>query len=213
MGRRRLGKNVDQMSKYKFHPPYAYKLGSEPFVFWNKGFTEEECDKIVEFGKQKQLSSATINVNTTDTAWRRSAINWISEKEQPWLYSKLEYIIQQLNGQYYNFDLWGFHEDLQFTIYKEENAGFYDWHVDSFSSVINNIDQRLPRKLSVVVQLSDPEDYEGGTLCVNSGRIQSAPKAKGTVIAFPSYMLHKVNPVTKGRRYSLVMWVCGPHFR
>lgn len=201
------------MSKYKFGPPYAYKLNSEPWVMWRGALDPKECRDVIATGQTKEMKDATIRVSDTDSDYRRSKVSWLKQDDIPWLYEKLEFISQQLNGQFFGFDLWGFDEDIQYTEYHAEDEGFYDWHQDHFTSIENGIDLRRPRKLSLTIQLSDPRDYEGGELLINNGRVQETPKGQGTAIAFPSWQVHKVNPVTKGTRRSLVVWICGPHFR
>ena len=101
-------------------------------------------------------------------------------------------------------------ENLQFTMYDESFGGRYDWHVDHGGH------QSGGRKLSVVVQLSDPLTYEGGELQFGQAtddKIEVADKNKGCVVLFPSYMRHRATEVTKGTRYSLVTWITGPPFR
>jgi PKHD-type hydroxylase len=103
----------------------------------------------------------------------------------------------------WNFNLSHFKEDLQLGQYIE-GEGHYDWHMDVGENAST-------RKLSVSIQLSDPEEYEGGELnfFINRNEIK-APKTKGTVVIFPSFFMHKVSMVTKGVRKSLVIWVHGP---
>ena len=201
------------MSAYRFGPAYAYNLCANPWVQWVQALTPDECKQVIEAGEGKITKRASIRTRDNDESYRRSNISWLGENDVPWLYEKLEYIAQQLNGQFYQFDLSGFDEDFQYTVYNSEDEGFYDWHCDSFSSVENNIDLRRPRKFSLTIQLDKPEDYEGGDLLINPGREQTAPKGLGTCVAFPSFMLHKVTPVTKGIRRSLVVWITGPQFR
>ena len=90
----------------------------------------------------------------------------------------------------------------------EADGGHYDWHMDT------GPDQFSRRKISITVQLSDPSEYEGGDLQlkINSGH-QNTPKGFGTVVIFPSYLLHRVTPVTGGLRKSLVLWITGPAFK
>jgi PKHD-type hydroxylase len=180
---------------------------------WRGALDPKECRDVIATGQTKEMKDATIRVSDTDSDYRRSKVSWLKQDDIPWLYEKLEFIAQQLNGQFFGFDLWGFDEDIQYTEYHAEDEGFYDWHQDHFTSIENNIDLRRPRKLSLTIQLSDAKDYEGGELLINNGRIQETPKGQGTAIAFPSWQVHKVNPVTKGTRRSLVVWICGPHFR
>ena len=107
----------------------------------------------------------------------------------------------------WNFDVWGYHDDFQYTKYYGGDQGHYDWHMDLGPNMSN-------RKLSCVIQLSDPSDYEGGELEFNLGyTILSVPKGKGVITFFPSFLLHRVTPVTKGTRISLVTWLCGANLR
>ena len=92
---------------------------------------------------------------------------------------------------------------IQYSVYTEQEQGYYDWHVD--------MGPHHARKLSLVCHLSDPSEYEGGELQINSsGRIIDTEKGIGNVIIFPSYLLHRVTPVTRGVRKTLVLWVKGP---
>lgn len=204
------------MSYYRFTPAYSYERGEHPFVTWQNGFSNEEVDQIIEMGESLPMIEATVGHGDNNDKIRRSHTSWITESNCPWLYERLGYIVQQLNGQFYDYDLWGFHEDMQFTTYTSKDKGFYDWHLDSMGPTIdeNNVDKRLPRKFSLTMQLSDPEEYKGGNLLIKSGQKPTvAPKAKGQIVAFPSFMLHKVTPVTEGTRKSLVVWVTGPAFK
>lgn len=99
-----------------------------------------------------------------------------------------------------------FHEELQLAKYSDR--GFFDWHLDFGAGEIS------ARKLSMTIQLSDPNDYEGGDLrfMINK-EIVNAPKEKGTIIIFPSFIMHRVTPITKGTRQSIVGWVSGPPYR
>jgi len=106
----------------------------------------------------------------------------------------------------WNFDIWGYQDLLQYTKYYG-NGGHYDWHADLGPGISN-------RKLSCVLQLSTPEEYEGGELQMNpGGDIMSVPKGLGTICFFPSFLLHRVTPLTSGTRKSLVTWLCGANLR
>lgn len=101
--------------------------------------------------------------------------------------------------------------EIQYAEYLGEVGGKYDWHID----VDWTKDEPLDRKLSLTVQLSSPDDYEGGEFDF-SGAGESLPdwyKEKGTVLVFPSYIAHRVRPVTSGVRRSLVAWFEGPRWR
>ena len=126
-----------------------------------------------------------------------------------WLYEKLMYMTLEANSDYWKFDLSHWKDAIQYTEYNGEEAGGYDWHIDVGPHPLNH------RKISITVQLSDPIDYEGGDLEIWTGGKEpmKAPKEKGAVVMFPSYLLHRITPVTKGVRKSLVLWVGGTTFR
>lgn len=185
---------------------------AENYAFWNDGFSESEIYKIRELGEKRMAENAMAMVGGGQVIEeiRRSKISWlVCDNETCWLYDRLAYIARQLNGQYFQFDLSGFVEDLQYTIYDESYKGHYDYHIDAgFHS------GRSPRKLSMVVQLSSPDEYEGGDLEFLLGKNPDiATKKLGMLYAFPSYVLHRVTPVTKGTRRTLVVWLAGPRFR
>ena len=139
------------------------------------------------------------------------------------IYREVQPFIHQANRlANWNFD-WNFSESCQFTKYKLNQ--FYDWHADSWDSPYNNPDNPDThgkiRKLSVTCSLSSPEDYEGGELEFQF-RNQDDPTVtrkcteilpRGSVVVFPSFVWHRVRPVTKGTRYSLVIWNLGYPFK
>jgi len=181
------------------------------WAYYNGVFTPEECKKIIEYGKSlKQIDAKVGGGNhkeEVDPNIRITTISWIEpQPEINWMYRKLVDATLGLNKEYFNFQLNGFFEKLQFTEYNAPD-GNYRQHMDKvFGSVI--------RKLSVIVQLTDPKEYEGGDLKIFSGpNPETMIKEQGTVIAFPSYILHQVDPVTKGQRHSLVAWTLGDNFK
>lgn len=125
-----------------------------------------------------------------------------------WLYKKLTEFIHFTNGTFFRFNI-GFIESLQYTVYDE--GDFYDYHTDTFDNNYNVFMEQ--RKLSISIQLSDESEYEGGDLEFYAlNEPPKAPRGKGTAIIFPSFLHHRVTPVTKGTRRSLVIWVTGPDF-
>jgi PKHD-type hydroxylase len=126
--------------------------------------------------------------------------------ENDWLYRKLAELAIMTNNQRYLFDILGFKQELQLTRYSE--GDFFDWHLDF------GVDGISTRKLSMTIQLLDPDDYEGGDLeFMIKQNIVKAPRKKGTVIIFTSFILHRITPITKGTRQSIVGWVVGPPYR
>ena len=180
-----------------------------PFVAWNNAFTPSEVDRIVEIGDRLVLEKAGIGIaggHNDDIRITRMAGFSRTPEAEP-IYKKAEYLIQALNQRVYQFDITDFSEDFQYTVYEGSEGGHYDWHVDQGLVQVN-------RKLSFSLQLSEPEDYDGCDLeLFTSNEIAKAPRQRGTLIAFPSYALHRVTPVTRGTRKSLVIWTKGPRFR
>lgn len=142
-----------------------------------------------------------------DASYRNSQIAWVGlNNKTKWLYQKLTEMIAEANTQW-GFELHSLTDDIQLTKY-EAPSGHYGWHQDIGSGELSL------RKISLVMQLSSPDEYEGGELQLNvGGRIVSCPRGLGDVIIFPSYMLHQVTPVTKGTRKSIVLWAGGEHYK
>ena len=127
--------------------------------------------------------------------------------QSKWLYDRMQAVIRKVNQQAYRFDLQGFTEAFQYTVYEGAEGGHYDWHIDWGPN-------RVQRKLSASVQLSDPGQYEGCDLQFHGVReIETAPRDRGAVIVFPSFIQHRVTPCTKGTRKAIVVWTTGPEFR
>ena len=194
---------------YIFSPTVS-KGRSPAFAWWNDAFTDEEIEQMKKQLKALVIMPAAINDEDgpAPEQIRSSKVSWLSfTPETSWIYDRMAYVAAELNALYYNFDLHGFCEDMQFTIYEETDA-HYTWHIDMGDN------SKSPRKLSMVLQLSDPSEYEGGELQVFSkAEPVTINKQKGLIAVFPSYTLHRVTPITKGARYSLVVWTCGPAFK
>jgi len=171
-------------------------------------FSDQELDKIIELGLEAGMFNATVESGAVDP-YRSSNISWLStdDPEYDWIYATLEPVIRRVNEDYFKFDLTHI-QPLQFTQYNANSNGHYKAHLDLGRSQPN-------RKLSFSLQLSDPASHEGGILQFPYNLIEpeQAPRARGKIIFFPSFMLHEVTPVTQGTRYSLVGWVSGPLFR
>lgn len=175
---------------------------------WAHGvFNDAELDAIIRIGESLQVGEARISGDRLDTDYRDSKTSWLFPNEvNGWIFERLTGVILQTNAQWFRFDLTGLYQGLQFTKY-EAPSQHYTWHQDSGPNC-------GIRKLSLSLQLSDPDDYEGGELefmlGADPGRFE---KKRGLIGFFPSWTLHRVTPVTKGTRYSLVAWVSGPPFR
>jgi len=168
-------------------------------------FSKEECEKIIKIAKDTGMEEATTHDGKKDI--RVSNVSWLYPIEDlDWAYRKITDTVLHLNERYFKFDISGFNEGFQFTNYKAP-SGNYGKHVDRAHNFVI-------RKLSLSVQLSDPKDYEGGDLRLyESDKAKVMQKEQGTLILFPSFILHEVMPVTKGERNSLVAWVTGKQFK
>jgi PKHD-type hydroxylase len=185
-----------------------------PFVVWEGAFTQEEMDAIEAHGDGLAHQDAVIDGKTMryDPDARITRVAWIErDARTEKFYDRMETVILSLKSQFFQFAL-GKLAPVQFAIYDGSHRGHFDWHVD-YGRWSDHIRDDM-RKLSITVQLSDPSGYEGGALQARiRSRIDVAPKGRGTVVAFPSYILHRVTPVTSGIRKSLVAWALGPDFR
>lgn len=200
------------MSFYMLPP--AVNMKEHQYAYWDGAFSEEEIQKIIEIG-DKSIDKAEPYIysengeSTLDSTARSCSINWLHHNDETnFLYSKLGWVAQQLNSKYFDFDIWGFCESLQYTIYDGTNNDHYTWHMDLGST------KSSPRKLSLILQLSDPNEYEGGDLeFFFHNESTKTIKRKGFIYVFPSYIMHRVLPVTSGIRKTLVVWLGGPNFK
>jgi len=188
------------------------------YYHFNNTLSDSMISNIFEIISNLNFAQGNLAEETQDVDHRTSQVKWIkTSKETSDLFLFLANLINHANNEYFNFDIINSPEAVQYTEYNGLDKGKYDWHVDSSSSPD---DSYIPiyRKLSLTIQLSDPSEYEGGDLEINipdpeKNNIIKCPKEKGKIIIFPSYMWHRVTPVTKGVRKSLVWWVGGSPFR
>ena len=190
-----------------FITPYAAK--QEATAWWSGAFTDEQLDWLQAQAKAA-TEPATIYNNKeslSNESIRQSYIKWLHKSpENAWAYERLGHVVSSLNADYFRFQLTGFGEPCQLTNYLDSNSGKYGWHQD--------FGVNTSRKLSVVLQLSQPSDYEGGDLQIMiSGEPENIKKERGFVSVFPAWTLHRVTPVTRGTRQSLVAWIAGDPFR
>ena len=181
------------------------------YYYYTNGFNSEELDKIYKDVATLNFEQAsTIDSNSNGKEIRSSSVKWIPNAPQwNWLYFKLMEMAVQANNALWHFDLYSVQDLIQYTEYYATENGHYTWHQD-FGPGSSSL-----RKVSITVQLSGPDEYEGGDLEYWKGGndIIKAPRDKGLVFIFPSYMMHRVTPVTKGTRRSFVLWVGGEHYK
>jgi len=142
-----------------------------------------------------------------DTKKRITTISWIPFKEMPQMYRDLNIFIQKANLNHFGFDDIRVTENVQFTEYP--TGGFYDWHMDCDLVMTK---EPPVRKISMTVLLNHPSEFEGGELEIG-GKRTAKPVQQGHGLAFASFINHRVKPVTRGVRQSLVCWFGGTPFR
>jgi PKHD-type hydroxylase len=180
------------------------------YYFFEKGFSDTELEKIYnDVSTLNFINAGTGCENNQDKSIRSSSVKWIpKDKEWEWLYDKLIAMITEANNAVWNFDLYTILDDIQYTEYHASNDGHYNWHQDIGPGALST------RKISITVQLSGPDEYEGGDLeYLRGSSPEQAPRGKGVVFIFPSFMMHRVTPITKGVRRSFVLWVGGGHYK
>ena len=174
-------------------------------------FTQEQCRKVIDCGRRQPPQKAQVGMGRPegglDTKKRVTTISWIPFNEMPEMYSHLNNFIQRANLNHYGFDDIQITEQAQFTEYPE--GGFYDWHMDSD---VNMTHEPPVRKISMTVLLSPENQFEGGDLEIMAKGTR-APLKQGHAIMFASFLNHRVAPVTRGIRQSLVMWFGGEPFK
>ncbi len=179
------------------------------YYYFDNAFSEDELTKINNLAMSyPKMQATTVGEEGTNVSeYRKSTVVWLPDEPRSlWLYNKISELAHTANTNMWNYEIWGYNDQLQYTIY-EGDGGHYDWHADLGPSISN-------RKLSCVIQLSDPNDYEGGDLQLNNGGgVVTIEKKKGRIVFFSSFVLHRVTPVTKGTRISLVTWLSGRNLR
>lgn len=199
---------------HKNSTSWSFELDNvSSFAFYKKVFNKDECEKIVNIGKNRGLKPSTLmnkSLNDVEAKKVRSSnVSWLyPDYETDWIFYRVAGIVTDLNNKFFNFDISGLNEGFQFTNYTSLSLGDkYEKHIDKGYN-------RPVRKLSLSIQLTDPKEYEGGELFLyESEKGQKMSKEQGDLILFPSYLLHEVKPVTKGERNSLVAWITGRQFR
>ena len=187
------------------------------WCFYNNRFSKEQCDWILTEGMKIPSQQASLGVNNMNvginTDYRRSTVRFITKEHTQfnWLFDEMWKMAIEANDQWFGFHLSRL-DFIQLAEYDAEYEGEYKRHHDVFW--INNTNYH--RKLTAVVQLTDPSEYEGGNLVLFNQNQPLDPnqiKNQGSAVFFPSFIEHQAEKVTKGKRYSLAVWWDGPHWR
>ena len=218
--------------KTLYNYPVERQVKFYPWCYWDGAFTDEELKKMCAYFDTQGVERGTTigkiekdkDGNETVTQLPNENIRVSNVKfynfeplneNTNWIFQRINYVIEAINNQYYNFNLNGY-ESFQYTEYESHENGKYDFHMDTIMGANIPRDMIEMRKLSVTMCVNEPgEEYEGGEFQINSSsenKLETIPTKKGRMILFPSFMLHRVAPVTKGKRKSVVVWVTGPKF-
>jgi predicted 2-oxoglutarate/Fe(II)-dependent dioxygenase YbiX len=187
-----------QQKELPLFQPYATAAGF---------LTDAEMDWLIA-EHVMSLAEGKLGPGNSNAEIRRSQVVMLgNESKYDWIYERLWAAAQECNRRFFCVDIAGVEANVQLARYDSSDRGFYDWHTD-FAGL------RPLRKISISIQLSRPEDYDGGELELLYGTApQRLDKARGAFLAFPSFMLHRVTPVTRGTRWSLVAWILGTRWR
>lgn len=195
-----------------------------PYVYYERVLSPVECDAIAQLGEAKNPGAGTIG-NGDDSGGVENAEyrkvmtsqlvpqDAISGSDISWLFARVRDRVMWANADHFRFDLHGLWQNINYLRYDEaktesEIPGHYDWHQDFGGG------ESSQRKLSVVIQLSKPEDYDGCRLHLHNEReFDPGHVQQGDMVIFPSWTVHRVTPITRGRRRALVSWVSGPPLR
>ena len=178
-------------------------------------FSEEQCDEIISIGERLKKEDGTIRNDENagvSVHIRKCKISWIPlAVETKWIFESIYKSVEKANQ--WKLDIRGFHEALQYTVYDSTYADanhlpMYNWHTDTGRNTNY-------RKISLSVQLSNPNEYNGGIFELGRNGLFNEPKhlKKGNAIMFPSLLRHRILPITAGIRKSLVVWIAGPHIK
>ena len=186
---------------------YLMALAQFPGVF-----SAEECRRILELPlptaaaaveQSRDADPAAGAESRVDYGVRRTGIRHIPPTpEHMWIFERIANLTGRVNQAAFHFQLDG---QMSMDVLEYDPAGFFDWHVDLGPGILST------RKLTIVTALTPPEAYEGGNLLFLD-KAEPLRPAQGTTVIFPPYMAHKVEPVTRGTRHTLVAWAHGPAF-
>lgn len=169
--------------------PAAAPIQAGEFVVWENAFSASDLDAIEQHG---------------DVLADAAGIGWIERGPQTdWLYQRMEEIALRINAQFFQYELFGLAARMR---YGAQNSAT-DWHTDHDDA------RDEPRKISLCLQLSQDDAWQGGDLELHGHALQAAPRGRGTLVAFPAYVLQRVTPFVLGSRKSLTVWASGPEFR
>ncbi len=182
------------------------------YLTWHGGLSIKECKAIVKLFEDNETEKAVINDNEYNPEIRDTGIYWIPQTdENHWIYEKVIKLGKMINEKFFHYDLVWEARNNPMSILRYQEGQHFDWHLDKFETGFHSDGIR---KLTLATQINDPTEYEGGECEVwHEPTPSEAPKEISMTSIFDSRMLHRVKPVTKGVRYSLIYWFIGPSWR
>ena len=182
----------------------------KPWQIVSNFFSLPECENHLRALQASCELNAGVTHDGEDLKMRRSRTGWPCTKQNHELFTHLSHVVHLLNMRHFKLQL-GKRIEWQLTHYTHENSGVYHSHMDSN---LNTPFEKEIRKVSMTLQLSRPGEYLGGDFHFTAAGRPDAALARqvGSLLVFPSFVVHEVTPVTQGERWSLVAWFSGPHF-
>jgi len=189
--------------------------GKDDVCYWEGFLSDDDINYLLarpEWHDQNDAQIGGGENGIVDKEKRRTNISWMGvDKNNHHIWQKMTNAIWSANRQFFQFDLTGCYELAQLGTYTQYDQGHYDWHTDTTLSATCS----PYRKLSMSLLLSDTSEFEGGEFQVKYGNdeVKLVEQKRGRAWFFPSWTLHRVTPVTRGIRRSLVLWIGGPGFK
>jgi len=177
---------------------------------WDKAVSKSECEFLIEDCLKSDAKKAFTNKDEKeilDDKIRKTDIRWI--RSGSFIQYSMMGFLADANSRIFRYDITG-HEQIQFGTYSKDDH--YLWHIDAIS---RNVSNPSGRKLTTSILLSDPKDFEGGEFEIFSGaeKPEQPLQFQGSVCVMDCTDWHRITPVTRGVRHSLVMWSHGPNFK
>lgn len=173
------------------------------FISYNNVFTKEECNEIISYSNnyiENHASHIEINMKMCYL---------LPDKKNNFIYDRIRKLVIETNMNIWNYNLYDFGEPIKFLEYNEK----YNSQLKVHNDIGNVRGWESFRKLTIIVQLTDENTYEDCNLMIqNCDKLVTTNRNQGSIIIFPSFMMHQVTPITKGIRNSLVLWAYGPPF-
>ena len=198
--------------------PNVINFITYPFAYWDEWLTEDEIKAIEKYCDDLTTDDAKIVTSGSDGVVdeniRKSETKMVTpDDHNRWMFDRFINIASLINNRFYGYDLNGF-DYFQYTVYDGEGST-YNFHTDMVFGDQIPPNMPIPRKLSFSLLLSDPNDYEGGEFefMADGGEPVVAEQKRGRILAFPSFVLHRVAPLKSGKRKSIVFWAVGPKFK